>query len=112
MRVYLAGAISSKELLTSLDNIRRGIEMAAFLVSDGYYVYAPHLDFLFALTLNGNILDEYHYKENSMAWLEVSDVVFVLPGWEKSKGTRAEIKRAKKLGIPVVFSYKELEELK
>ena len=36
----------------------------------------------------------------SMAWLEVSDAVFLLNGWEKSKGTLAEIERAKELGIP------------
>ncbi len=35
-------------------------------------------------------------------------IVYVLPNFEKSNGTIAEIKKAKELGIPVVYSDKEL----
>jgi len=38
-----------------------------------------------------------------MAWLSVSDMVVVLEGWEQSEGTKAEIKRAEELGIPVTY---------
>ena len=38
-----------------------------------------------------------------MAWLEVSDEVWVLPNSENSKGTQGEIKRAEKLDIPVKY---------
>jgi len=44
--------------------------------------------------------DYYRY---SMAWLEVADEVWVLPNSESSKGTQAEIKRAKELFIPVKY---------
>jgi hypothetical protein len=37
----------------------------------------------------------------SFAWLEASDAVLLVPGWENSKGTIAEIARAKVLNIPV-----------
>ncbi|KKL26448.1 hypothetical protein LCGC14_2395160, partial [marine sediment metagenome] len=39
----------------------------------------------------------------SIAWLEVSDEVWVMPNSENSKGTQVEIKRAKELNIPVVM---------
>ena len=34
---------------------------------------------------------------------EVSDCIYILEGSEKSKGTQAEIKRAKELNIPVLY---------
>jgi hypothetical protein len=43
-----------------------------------------------------------------MDWLEVSDIVYVLPGFETSKGTLAEIERAEELNIPIVYSFEEL----
>jgi hypothetical protein len=38
----------------------------------------------------------------------VSDVVFLVPGWENSKGTAMEIERAKELGIPIVRTFEVL----
>jgi hypothetical protein len=38
-----------------------------------------------------------------MGWLEVSDCVYVLRDSENSKGTLAEIVRARELKIPVLF---------
>jgi len=38
-----------------------------------------------------------------MGWLEVSDCIYVLKNSEKSKGTQGEIKRARELGIPVLY---------
>jgi hypothetical protein len=38
-----------------------------------------------------------------MAWLEACDEIYVLNNWHTSEGTKAEIKRARELGIPVVF---------
>jgi len=46
-----------------------------------------------------------------MAWLEVSDIVFVVPGWDKSKGTLAELDRAEELDIPIVWQISELRSL-
>jgi hypothetical protein len=45
-----------------------------------------------------------------MAWLEVSDAVLLIEGWEKSKGTLAEIERAKALGIPVFTTVYDLNQ--
>jgi hypothetical protein len=43
-----------------------------------------------------------------MQWLEVSDAVLVVQGFERSTGTRREIARAGQLGIPVHFSFEDL----
>jgi nucleoside 2-deoxyribosyltransferase len=53
------------------------------------------------------------FYQYSLAWLEVSDYVLVVPGndWKQSKGTVAEIEHAEALGIPVCYTYSELVEL-
>lgn len=111
MRVYVAGCYSSDNVMGVLGNIRNGLNQSANLFSAGYYVYSPWLDFQFAISLYGDLPAQY-YKDNSMAWLEVSDVVYVLPYSENSKGVQAEIERAKELKIPVVHSITELEVIK
>ena len=43
------------------------------------------------------------YQKNSLAWLDASDMMLVLPGWEHSKGTKAEIARAKERGMEIIW---------
>jgi len=43
----------------------------------------------------------------SLSWLEVSDCMLVLNGYESSRGTLKEIEFAKELGIPVYYDINE-----
>lgn len=73
----------------------------------GYAPFVPWMDYHFNLMLrDGERLSVEDYYRYSMAWLEVSDAVLVLPGWEKSKGTLNEIKRAEELYMPIYY-YKQ-----
>lgn len=101
MRIYLAGRYSDDNILGCLNNIHDGIKHAVRILKDGNEPFCPWLDYQFHFfdkTLN--VEDYYRY---SMAWLEVSEEVWVLPHYENSKGTLAEIKRAEELGIPVKY---------
>lgn len=109
-RVYLAGPYRSPDIIGILNNIRSGLKTAAILISQDYTVFCPWTDFLYVLAGFGPGVDVQQLQDNSMAWLEVSDIVFVLHGWENSEGTKEEIKRANELGIPVVYSSTKLGE--
>lgn len=108
-RVYIAGAYSADNVLTVLDNIRNGMRAGLDVLLLGYAPFVPWFDFHFQLMLRGNekltVQDYYNY---SIAWLEVSDAVYVLPKSELSKGTQNEIARAKELNIPVYYDLFEL----
>jgi hypothetical protein len=100
-RVYIAGKLNAM----AVDYIRHCHEMmqwAETVRKLGYSVYVPCVDFLMGVQFGYYTYDDYF--NNSQPWLDVSDAVFVCPGWESSSGTKREIARAQKKNIPVVYS--------
>ncbi len=108
-RVYVAGAYSSNNVLGVFANMRKGMNLALEVLQHGYAPFVPWFDYHFSL-LSENVTLEMYYAY-SMAWLEKSDAVILVPGWENSNGTQKEIERAKELGIPVVNGLDALEAL-
>ena len=109
-RVYVAGKYSADNVIDVLTNIKTGIDYGALLLSMGYAVFCPFLDHHFALSSWGKVLTKEMYQDNSMAWVEVSDALFIMPHSEKSHGVQAEIARAKLLGIPVYYTIEALKK--
>lgn len=105
-RVYIAGKLND-DACGYIKNMHRMILWAEKVRRLGFSVFVPGLDFLQGLVF-GN-WDYPDYFDNSQGWLDVSDAVFLVPGWESSEGTKREITRAKKNNIPIFF---ELEDLK
>jgi len=52
------------------------------------------------------------FYDYSLAWLEVSDAVYVLSNNENSKGTQIEIQKAKELNIPIFTNIEDLQDIK
>jgi hypothetical protein len=102
IRVYVAGPYSSDNVLGVLTNMRVGMRKSTELLLKGYAPFCSWLDHHFTLMLQGEEqLTVPNYYDYSLAFLEVSQAVLLLPGYENSKGTLAEIKRAEELGIPI-----------
>ena len=109
-RVYVAGSYSSNNVITVLNNMRIGMRLGTQVLLAGYAPFVPWFDYQFQLMLrDGESLTVQDYYDYSMAWLEASDCVLVVPGSEGSKGTQAEIKRAIELDIPVYNRLVDLE---
>lgn len=107
-KVYVAGPYSANNVLGVLQNIGRGEKMCAKLFKMGFAPFCPWHDKSYITdNIDVEFAVDFFYKY-SIAWLEVSDCVLVLCGWELSKGTIAEIKRANELNIPVYYSIDEL----
>lgn len=112
-RIYLAGAYSSDNIIGVLDNIRAGQRAGAIAMMRGYAIFCPWLDYQLHFHLReGEQIEKKIYQDNSMAWLEVSNEVWVLPGWEKSNGTKREIERARQLKIEVKYLTKDFFKTK
>ena len=102
-RVYLAGKYSDNNVLDVLRNIGRGEYYASKLFMNGFAPFCPWHDKDYVLRNWDKELTVTMFYDYSMAWLDVSDCVVVLSGYESSKGTLAEIKRAQELEIPVYY---------
>ena len=110
-RIYVAGAYSADNVLEVLHNIRKGIRASVEVMLAGYAPFSPWLDYQFVLMLQEHEeLSVQQFYDYSMAWLEASDAVLVLPDSENSEGTQAEILRANELDIPVFYSQQEFME--
>ena len=114
MKVYIAGALSSKEndtrnpsmIVTDyIQNLSRMCQVAVMLRNVGYYPYVPGLDFL--LGFRAGDWQERDYRDIGMAFLAVCDAVFVI---SYSWGVKKEIEWAEQNGIPVFYSFDELEK--
>ena len=102
-RLYVAGPYSA-ETIDLFMNMNRGIRKSTEAALADLYPFCPWLDYQFLLQLReGESLSIEWFYAYSMAWLEVSDGILLLEGWEQSKGSRAEKKHAESLGIPVFF---------
>jgi hypothetical protein len=106
-RVYIAGKLND-DACGYIKNMHRMIKWAELVRQAGFAVFVPGLDFL-----QGVIFGNWEYADyfdNSQAWLDASDAVFLVPGWETSAGTAREIKRAQAHGIPVFSDIVEMQK--
>jgi hypothetical protein len=104
-RIYVAGKLSDPAV-DYVKNMHRMMETAEQLRQLGCAVFVPCLDVLMGIRF-GN----YEYKDyfdNSQPWLEVSNAIFLIPGWEGSVGTKREMEFAEMCNIPVFSDFREL----
>lgn len=114
-RVYVAGLLTPRGVWSNnlaidhLINQRKMIRAALEVLFAGFDPFVPAFDHQFWMVMQeGEVITEPMIKRYSKSWLEVCDAVLVLPGWRHSTGTKAEIKRAKELGIPIFTSLNAL----
>lgn len=111
IKVYVAGSYSADNVIDVLKNIGKGEKACAKLFELGFAPFSPWADRSFIINNPDVEFSVEDFYEFSIAWLGVSDIMLVIDGWENSKGTKAEIKLAKELGIWVCYSIDELVEI-
>ena len=109
-RIYVAGPYSANNVLDVLKNIGRGQSACADLFSLGYAPFCPWHDKSYVIDRYTDDFTVQQFYDYSMAWLEVSDAVLLIGDWESSKGTLAEVERAKELDIPIFLNIPDMEK--
>lgn len=105
-RVYIAGALNGMAC-DYIQNLHRMIIWANKIRKLGCSTFVPGMDFLAGLVHGDWIYQDYF--TNNQPWLEVSEAMFVVLGWEKSVGTSKEIKLAHQHNIPVLYTIEEVQ---
>lgn len=93
-RVYISGAIAHHDLQERKETFGRA---ARFLDLKGYKPVNP---------FDNGLPDEADWREHMRADLEMllwCDCIYMLRGWEHSKGARLELEVAVSTGIRVLF---------
>lgn len=97
-KVYVAGKLNA-DAVGYLHNCHKMINTAEILRESGYSVFVPCLDLIMGIAFGWESYEMYF--NNSQPWLKASDAVFLVEGWETSKGTIKEIETAQANNIPV-----------
>lgn len=105
-RVYVCGKLRDNNPLDYLKHVYKMTSEAEKILKAGFAVFVPGWDLI--LNLSGGNSDFKEVFNNSIEWLKVSDALYVCDNWRTSKGSKKEIKMAKKLGIPVFFDLNSL----
>lgn len=103
--IYIAGALNA-DAVYYIQNLHRMIKWDIRIRDLGFSTFCPGYDFL-----GGLVAGYWLYKDyfgNNQAILSRCDAVFLVPGYNRSKGTNKEITEAFKLNIPVFHNTGEL----
>lgn len=112
MKVYIAGALSSKErnnrtptqvVVDYLSNVHKMCKVAGEVRKLGYVPFVPALDLLLGV-VNGDWTEE-DYRGMGIEFLDICDALLVI---SDSWGVQQEIEYAKLNCIPIYYSLEEL----
>jgi Domain of unknown function (DUF4406) len=109
--VYVAGPYTSGHKKLVRINIERAEEYGKQVLLAGYFPFIPHKNTSFW----GD--DDRFFDRTSKDWIDDvclpflshCDILFLIPGWESSRGSIIEKEFAEKYKIPIIYSIEELK---
>ncbi len=108
MRVYIAGPYMPKDCTLhdaarqAQINVDRAIAAFHKLKAEGHEPFVPHLSHYVHLAGPEDYL-EWWYRYDLTFLDHWAEAVYMLDGWEKSKGSCLELERAKRNGLKVIY---------
>lgn len=102
--IYLASPYSHPNSAVRESRFRRVCKAAAGLIAGGCNVFSP--------IAHSHPIEKYGELPPDVDWIRMDEehmercdslYILMLDGWKKSIGVAAEIKMAKKFGIPIVY---------
>ena len=101
--VYVSGPYTASNYRATHRNIEVAEQYTESLWKLGFGVMCPHSNTKH-MELRAPKVPYEHYMELDLKLIESCDAIFMLPGWEDSRGSNLEMEHAKALGIPVFMT--------
>lgn len=98
--VMIVGPYYSEDYNEITENIHLAEKYAIKLWNLGFAVFTPHLNTAH-FEVKTKVPEEFYQAFDREVIRNLAHCGFVLPGWQKSKGSRREVKLFQKLGKPV-----------
>lgn len=104
--IYIAGPYRGPDRAAITCNIANARAIAIQAAAQGWFPVCPHLN-------TAHMEEQLDHPDDfwlagTMLLMEKCAAVVLVPGWQNSTGTLAEVARAKQLGIPVFTNHKFL----
>lgn len=106
--IYVAGPYNAAGRAEVLDNIMRARDYARKLWAMGWVVLCPHAN---SGLMDGEAIPDSAFVEGSLELMLRCDAVLMIPGWENSKGARAELEAAIYQGMDVYYEMGTVPDL-
>ena len=101
--IYIAGKYTGDSDWETYSNIHHARVQAHRLWNEGWAVICPHANTAFFGGPESHEIDWEKWLGGDLEILRRCDAVFMLNNWEDSKGAKAELKEAKRMGIDIYF---------
>ncbi len=103
---YISGPYSGTTKSVVGRNIKKASRIAQEIWKLGGVAICPHTNCAF---FEG---DYELFLLGDLRLLELSDAIIMIPGWEKSRGSRVELERAKALNLNIFYWPNDKEKIK
>lgn len=107
-RIYIAGPYSALTLTGRRQNVLNAEQFAAHICDMGAYPVTPHLTGWHAAEMRGVEHSYEWWCEATSDELLTCDAVYLVPGWQSSKGTLGEKYLAETHSVPIFTETKVL----
>lgn len=105
--VYVAGPFRAPTAWEVEQNVRRAEELGLDVAKLGCTPLIPHTLYRY---FHGQLTEEF-WIDATAELVRRCDAMILVPGWERSAGTGAEINLAHSLGMPVCMTLLELQRV-
>lgn len=105
--VYIAGPYRAATKAGIMLNIQAARSMGLQAIRRGWSPIIPHSNFGLLDLVDPSIGDAF-WLAATMEHMRRADSVLLVPGWQNSTGTQAEVREAERMGLPI---YRTLDEM-
>jgi len=102
---YVAGPYRADTERGVVENIRMAEAVAIEIWKTGHIALCPHLN----TRLFGGILPDEAWLEGAIELMKRCDGIVLVPGWQKSQGTKIEIEKAQSMDMPVFHNVSDIK---